>query len=99
MSDGRYMHSLLTSAYRIIGFEELGNVDSFSTATLELRLLHSGSFFSFVQSKDVFKHIIIQGVIQKESHSAPVVNNVRAVAARGNRLRQCHHDDDDDFDL
>jgi len=27
---------------RIIGFEELGNVDSFSTATLELRLLHTG---------------------------------------------------------
>ncbi|KAH9977928.1 thioredoxin-like protein [Lactifluus volemus] len=27
---------------RIIGFEELGNVDSFSTATLELRLQHTG---------------------------------------------------------
>ncbi|KAI9512214.1 thioredoxin-like protein [Russula earlei] len=31
-----------TSKDRIIGFEELGNVDSFSTATLELRLLHTG---------------------------------------------------------
>lgn len=27
---------------RIIGFEELGNVDNFGTATLELRLLHTG---------------------------------------------------------
>lgn len=32
-------------ACRIIGFEELGNVDSFGTATLELRLLHTGSGF------------------------------------------------------
>ncbi|KAI0284361.1 thioredoxin-like protein [Russula aff. rugulosa BPL654] len=30
---------------RTIGFEELGNADSFSTATLELRLLHTGSVF------------------------------------------------------
>jgi len=65
---------------RIIGFEELGNVDSFSNATLELRLLHTG-------------------VIQKDPHSVPVVNNVRAVATHGTRLRQNHHDDDDDFDL
>jgi len=37
-------HSFLffNFACRIIGFEELGNVDSFSTATLELRLLHTG---------------------------------------------------------
>ena len=32
---------------RIIGFEELGNVDSFSTATLELRLLHTGQGLSY----------------------------------------------------
>jgi hypothetical protein len=32
-------------ARRIIGFEELGNVDGFSTATLELRLLHIGLVF------------------------------------------------------
>jgi hypothetical protein len=30
------------SASRIVGFEELGNADSFSTATLELRLMHTG---------------------------------------------------------
>jgi len=65
---------------RIIGFEELGNVDGFTTATLELRLLHTG-------------------VIQKDSHSVPVVDSVRAVAAHGTRLRQNHDDDDDDFDL
>jgi hypothetical protein len=33
-------------ASRIVGFEELGNADSFSTATLELRLLHTGLVFS-----------------------------------------------------
>ena len=38
-------------ACRIIGFEELGNADSFSTATLEFRLLHTGSVF--LRSKDV----------------------------------------------
>lgn len=35
---------------RIIGFEELGNVDSFSTATLELRLLHIGQILSYCLS-------------------------------------------------
>jgi hypothetical protein len=35
--------SYLNITSRIIGFEELGNVDSFSTATLELRLQHTGS--------------------------------------------------------
>ena len=39
-------------ACRIIGFEELGNVDSFSTATLELRLLHTGSV---LRSKEVIQ--------------------------------------------
>lgn len=43
--------------------------------------------------------IVKQGVIQKDSHSVPVVNSVRAVAAHGTRLRQNYHDDDDDFDL
>jgi hypothetical protein len=38
-------HSNVVS--RIIGFEELGNVDSFSTATLELRLLHTGQVLSY----------------------------------------------------
>ncbi|KAH9045547.1 thioredoxin-like protein [Lactarius pseudohatsudake] len=32
---------------RIIGFEELGNVDGFSTATLELRLLHTGQILAY----------------------------------------------------
>ena len=35
---------------RIVGFEELGNVDSFSTATLELRLLHIGQTLSYCLS-------------------------------------------------
>jgi len=40
------------SACRIIGFEELGNVDGFSTATLELRLLHTGSVFFVIKRRD-----------------------------------------------
>jgi hypothetical protein len=41
------VHALsFNSASRIVGFEELGNADSFSTATLELRLMHTGSAFS-----------------------------------------------------
>jgi hypothetical protein len=85
------------TASRIVGFEELGNADSFSTATLELRLLHTGSIFSSGQ-KMLFKYII-QGVIQKDHHSGPVVNSVSAVPAHGTRLRQDRRDDDDDFDL
>ncbi len=44
-------------------------------------------------------NIIMQGVIQKEPLSVPVVNNVRAMATHGSHLRQNHRDDDDDFDL
>ncbi|KAH9966085.1 thioredoxin-like protein, partial [Russula dissimulans] len=35
---------------RIVGFEELGNVDGFNTATLELRLLHTGLGFSWFRN-------------------------------------------------
>jgi hypothetical protein len=42
---------------------------------------------------------MLQGVIQKDPHTLPVVNGVSAVATHGNRLRQDRHDDDDDFDL
>jgi len=41
---------------RIIGFEELGNVDSFSTATLELRLLHTGVIQKDPNTTGVVKH-------------------------------------------
>ncbi|KAI9448171.1 thioredoxin-like protein [Lactarius indigo] len=41
---------------RIIGFEELGNVDSFSTATLELRLLHTGVIQKDSNTTSVVKH-------------------------------------------
>ena len=32
---------------RVVGFEDLGNTDSFSTAKLEYRLIQTGSFPSF----------------------------------------------------
>jgi len=41
---------------RIIGFEELGNVDSFSTATLELRLLHTGVIQKDSNTTSTVKH-------------------------------------------
>ncbi|KAI0269119.1 thioredoxin-like protein [Gloeopeniophorella convolvens] len=83
---------------RIVGFEELGNVDSFSTATLELRLLHIGSkFWKFLYPYP--SHMTL-GVVQKESQPAPVVKHARAVVSSGSRLRQERRDDDDDdFDL
>jgi hypothetical protein len=52
VSKDRYVQWLAVHAFssnfasRITGFEELGNADSFSTATLELRLMHTGSVFS-----------------------------------------------------
>ena len=35
----------LTSLLRIVGFEDLGNTDQFETATLEWKLLNSGTSF------------------------------------------------------
>lgn len=40
---------------RLVGFEELGNTDNFSTLTLEARLAKSGIF------KTVFKNPLRQG--------------------------------------
>jgi pilus assembly protein TadC len=37
----------------MIGFEELGSVDSFSTATLELRLLHTGLGYFYIYIHDL----------------------------------------------
>ena len=36
----------LTFLHRIVGFEDLGNTDQFETATLEWKLLNSGTVFS-----------------------------------------------------
>ena len=83
--------------YRVVGFEELGNVDSFSTAILELRLLHTVRFSCAIKRHGL--NIIMQGVIQKEPQSVPVVNNVRAMAAHGSRLLRQNHYHHDDFDL
>ena len=41
----------------------------------------------------------MQGVIQKDPHLVPVINNARAVVAHGSRLRQNRYDDDDDDDF
>ncbi|KAH8999250.1 thioredoxin-like protein [Lactarius akahatsu] len=54
---------------RIIGFEELGNVDSFSTATLELRLLHTGVIQK--DSNTVVKHaraVVSSGTRLRQDH-------------------------------
>ena len=37
-----YRKKASNKAFRLIGFEDLGNVDGFDTAALELRLLQSG---------------------------------------------------------
>jgi len=57
---------------RIIGFEELGNVDSFSTATLELRLLHTGVIQKDSNTTSVVKHaraVVSRGTrLRQDSH-------------------------------
>ncbi|KAH9062837.1 thioredoxin-like protein [Lactarius vividus] len=56
---------------RIIGFEELGNVDSFSTATLELRLLHTGVIQKDSNTTSVVKHaraVVSSGSRLRQDH-------------------------------
>lgn len=57
---------------RIVGFEELGNVDSFSTATLELRLLHTGVIQKDQNTTSVVKHtraVVSSGTrLRQDSH-------------------------------
>ena len=43
---------------RIVGFEELGNTDNFSTATLEYRLLQTGAY-------PTLSNADLQGVISR----------------------------------
>jgi len=57
---------------RIIGFEELGNVDSFSTATLELRLLHKG-----VIQKDPHSDPVVNSVRTVATHGTRLRQNHR----------------------
>lgn len=71
-------------------------MDSFSTATLELLLLHTGSALSLSKIVTLIQHT--EGVIQKDP-LVPVVNNARAVVAQGTGLRQNRYDDDDEFDI
>ena len=82
---------------RIVGFEELGNSDTFSTATLELRLEQSGMESPLLlQVTDIDTRKI--GVIEKESSFVPAVRHVTSTSSRGSRMRQERHDDSD-FDL
>ncbi|KAH9179845.1 thioredoxin-like protein [Lactarius sanguifluus] len=56
---------------RIIGFEELGNVDSFSTATLELRLLHTGVIQKDSNTTSVVRHaraVVSSGTRLRQDH-------------------------------
>lgn len=49
---------------RLIGFEELGNDDAFTTATLELRLAQSGTCFLTSLSYPLLSSMDFQGVIE-----------------------------------
>lgn len=60
-----------TTKDRIIGFEELGNVDGFSTATLELRLLHTGVIQKNSSDTSVVKHaraVVSHGTRLRQDH-------------------------------
>lgn len=69
---------------RLVGFEELGNVDTFETAALELRLLQSG---------------VIQKPV-KDALGSQITYNLNSSSTSRTRLRgQTGGDDDDVFDL
>lgn len=75
-------------SHRIIGFEELGNVDGFETVVLDLRLSASGQHVHHCVLDSV--HDICAGVIQKmEDNSLEVVYKVSS----------SRRDDNEVFDL
>jgi hypothetical protein len=54
----RYISSLVTSlnsltTYRIVGFDDLGNTDNFTTAHLEYRLIETGLDLETLLSNDL----------------------------------------------
>ena len=79
----------LINLYRLVGFEELGNVDSFDTAVLELRLSQCGKSTNFLTRRDL--HLIVHsGAIQKTSSNRDPLYKVASKKS---------NDDDDEFDL
>lgn len=81
----------------LVGFEELGNNDAFTTAALELRLSVCGMFLSgvCVSSKSELNQGPLSGVIHKPSGNS--TDPLYTVSSRGRN----NQDDDnaDEFDL
>ncbi|EEB90436.1 hypothetical protein MPER_11357 [Moniliophthora perniciosa FA553] len=75
---------------RLIGFEDLGNNDAFSTAALELRLAQTGLFLYLSSSSEDQLPTFSKGVIQKPNEAKDLLYKV--ASARKD-------DDDDVFDL
>lgn len=50
----------INAAIRIVGFDELGNTDSFQTAALELKLIHAGVIKKKEEKVDTTKKSIFQ---------------------------------------
>lgn len=78
--------------HRLIGFEELGNSDTFDTAVLELRLSVCGMHCCCFEISCVYQNL---GVIQKSSGSG-LEKVYRVSASQSSRPGQ---NDDDIFDL
>jgi hypothetical protein len=83
--------------FRIVGFEELGNIDTFTTATLEFRLSQSGKVRSIILYKQIefiFKYnFFVIGVITKCEPPKKEEHKTILGFAEGN-----DNDDDDDWD-
>ncbi|KAI0650740.1 thioredoxin-like protein [Trametes meyenii] len=84
---------------RFVGFEELGNTDQFDTATLEWKLLNSGTIRTVRLIFDFSAYSrLLKGVVQKDDSFGPSVTYGAKPAVR-QQIRGRPQDDDSDFDL
>lgn len=75
---------------RLVGFEELGNTDSFTTAVLETRLLSCGMLLVLASSQ---LNVISPGVISRSPTAKQIIYSVVSPG------RTNGQDSDDVFDL
>lgn len=89
---------LTTTSTRLIGFEQLGNSDSFEIAALELRLQTIGIYFRRIANFFV-ELTPVSGVIDKPGPSNSVQHRAERTSTRNIRTGTIADDaDDSDFD-
>jgi hypothetical protein len=75
--------------FRLVGFEDLGNVDGFDTAALELRLLQSGRYFVSGPLNKSANRLLLDVISNKKNSLQPLF---KVASAR-------NLEDDEVFDL